>query len=91
MSVDLDRLREALGNEPEVAISAIYLGHKAGEEDHQLVLDTAQAVLDAPRVWWCVGERHVFDEAQDDGPCARWHMNLACGWVVLVPVEGGEE
>jgi hypothetical protein len=75
MSVDLNRL--------ELAIQ-----RRHGEGDQDTIDGAVWAVLDAPRVWWCVGERHVFDEAQDDGPCARWHMNLACGWVVLVPVDG---
>jgi hypothetical protein len=86
MSVNLDRLREALGNEPEVTPSAIHLGHLAGEEDHRLVLDTARTVLDAPRVWWCAAFKTGTQNRKESCPHG---LTLGCGWVVLVPVEGG--
>jgi hypothetical protein len=47
------------------------------------VTENSAVLLESPRVWWCEGENQISDET-----CGRWHANLACGWVVLVPVEG---
>jgi hypothetical protein len=60
--------------------------------------DAANAVLDAPLVWWCGLEHHACPDGSHsyavDGQdvarrrCERHHPGEGCGWVVLVPVEG---
>jgi hypothetical protein len=74
MSVNLDRLRRAIGT-------------RHGDEDEDIIDAAAEAVLDAPRVWWC---EVIRDTETDPSECDSCDPALGCGWVVLVPVEGGE-
>jgi hypothetical protein len=79
MSVNLDRLRESMrefddGLDPYLVFDAS--------------VDTARAVLDAPRVWWCDGRGETLRlQPSWCNPRTR-DAHHTCGWVVLVPVEG---
>jgi hypothetical protein len=78
MSVNLDELRKHFECAEEAACSEID--------------DLYEAVLDAPRrVWWCEVWCEVIHDTETDPPeCDSCDPALGCGWVVLVPVEGGE-
>jgi hypothetical protein len=81
MSVNLDRLRKVWDD--------VGWNHReADAESIDYLHDLADAVLDAPRVWSCsLGTSYPVKPALvcDDG-----RHGGRCGWVVLVPVDGGE-
>ena len=80
MSVDLDRLREARE----------YAGANTAEREY--LAKTADAVLDAPTVWWC--EAYRGGAGHMDEPCvagSKHDYPMPCRWVALVPVKGGQE
>jgi hypothetical protein len=74
MSVNLDRLREAMS---ELDICRC--------EECDEAAKALDAILDAPRVWWC---EVIRDTETDPSECDYCDPALGCGWVVLVPVEG---
>jgi hypothetical protein len=78
MIVNLDRLREAR----EFSGSFVDSGHEN-------VTECLDAVLDAEDWWWCALAERVAETA-DYYDCDRHQIESSCGWVVLVPVQGGQ-
>lgn len=71
--VDLNRLREAREYDMTDRV--------------QIERETADAVLDAPIVWFC----GAFQRTADVELSCGGHRTFDCGWHVLVPVKGGQE
>jgi hypothetical protein len=75
MSVNLDRLREAVEAAEDIIPSWV-----------QPVVDAAGAVLDAPRVWSC--SLGLDTPTAPPGWCDDGRHGGRCGWYELVPREG---
>jgi hypothetical protein len=81
-----DEMSSGLGLEIEGPERPMLRGDFARAADAQLMVAgprLAEAILDAPRVWWCEVTRDVETDPSECDSCG-----VRCGWVVLVPVEG---